>query len=340
MATVYPAQTDTSITLPTVVDTITPVSASVVNILRDAILAIEAELGVKPSGIYGTVRTRLDTLEALINSGGGGGGGSVTFGGDLIGNSVHQVVVGLQSVPVSSTSPIQSAVPVYDVSNTRYDIRKLTQDDISPGFAISSFSGGSVVEVGATITNPSFTASYASTPVSAYISNTDSIDSPLNLISPFTSATVVGSFTHTTPNASVVFTLNASAAVSKSATQTISYLSRTFSGVGTASATSATTSGNNALLVGATGTLSGSSTFGGLFSSVVGQSFGPFTPTNQKIYILTIGSHTFLDQNGFAFVFNAPTSFSFTNQNGSVFSMVLYESTNLLSTSFTITVAS
>jgi hypothetical protein len=79
----------------------------------------------------------------------------------------------------------------------------------------------------------------------------------------------------------------------------------------------------------------------GLFSSVVGQSFGPFVPSTQKIYVLTPHTatpHTFHDQNGFTFAMNAPTTFSFTNQLGVVLSMDLYESTNLLSSSFTITV--
>ena len=94
------------------------VKAANVNTLRDAIIAIEAELGVKPSGIYGTVRTRLDALEALITSqsGGGGGGGSVTFAGDLIGTNIHQVVVGLQNNPISSVMPTTGQFLVWNGS--------------------------------------------------------------------------------------------------------------------------------------------------------------------------------------------------------------------------------
>jgi len=73
MATKFPAQIDSSITLPTILDNITPVKAGSVNILRDAILAIEATLGVKPQGIYSTVRARLDALEGvLFNTNGAG----------------------------------------------------------------------------------------------------------------------------------------------------------------------------------------------------------------------------------------------------------------------------
>jgi len=89
MTTLFPNAIDTSASLPTVYDNTTAVKGDVVNRLRDAIVAIEQELGVKPSGIYSTVRIRLDNLEALIQSiiSGGGGGGSPTglAGGDLAG---------------------------------------------------------------------------------------------------------------------------------------------------------------------------------------------------------------------------------------------------------------
>jgi hypothetical protein len=60
---------------------VTPVKAEVTNRLRDAIIAIQAELGTQPSGTYSTVRARLDalrndleTLRALVEAGGGGTG--------------------------------------------------------------------------------------------------------------------------------------------------------------------------------------------------------------------------------------------------------------------------
>src|SRR5208282_5833875 len=128
--------------------------------------------------------------------------------------------------------PVQSAVPVFDTVPGKYDIRQLTQDDIAAGFAITSFAGGSVVEVGATVTNPSFTASYSSLPTSAQITNTDGYDSPLVLTTPFTSGTVIGSFTHSAVNSSVIFTLTAIGTTTKSATQSITYEARSFYGVG------------------------------------------------------------------------------------------------------------
>lgn len=69
----YPNQIDNSTSIPVATDGVTPVNAEVVNRLRDAIIAIESENGINPSGTYGTVRARLDVLES---GGGGGGGGS------------------------------------------------------------------------------------------------------------------------------------------------------------------------------------------------------------------------------------------------------------------------
>lgn len=97
--TTYPAQIDTSASLPSVVDNVTPVSGASVNRLRDTIIAVEAELGVKPSGTFTTVRQRLDTIEQLFTL------NVVTLNGDLGGTSNHPLVIGLQGRPVSSAAP-------------------------------------------------------------------------------------------------------------------------------------------------------------------------------------------------------------------------------------------
>lgn len=64
----YPNQLDNSATLPPSIDLVTPVKAEVTNRLRDAVLSIEAELGVQPSGTYSTVRARLDALRTAITT--------------------------------------------------------------------------------------------------------------------------------------------------------------------------------------------------------------------------------------------------------------------------------
>jgi hypothetical protein len=237
-----------------------------------------------------------------------------------------------QGVPISATPhpPGQSDVYVYDMSTSEFDLRQLTADDIAPGFAITSFSGGSTVEVGATVTNPPFAALYSATPTSASITNTDGVDSPLVLTTPFAAGTVVGAFTHAVLTA-VTFTLTAIlGAITKTASTAINFFPRSFAGLATAGATSATAAGTTAVLNGGDGTL----TNAGLNSSVVGQTFGPFAPASQKIDILvphTATPHTWKDPStGFAFAMNAPTTFAFTNANGAVLSMDLYESTNIL----------
>lgn len=65
---IYPDAIDGYAQLPLVIDTVTRVDAVTVNRLRSAIINIETELGVLPSGEeYDTVRGRLDALEARLN---------------------------------------------------------------------------------------------------------------------------------------------------------------------------------------------------------------------------------------------------------------------------------
>lgn len=64
----YPDSLDDSSSLPPSTDLVTPVKAEVTNRLRDAILALEGELGVQPSSTYSTVRTRLDFIESNLYS--------------------------------------------------------------------------------------------------------------------------------------------------------------------------------------------------------------------------------------------------------------------------------
>lgn len=100
----YPAAIDTQIELPYVVDNSTPISGELINNLRDAVVAMETELGIKPSGIYSNVRSRISALETsvgnLVLSGG------TTFGGDLTAvTPIAQKVIGLQGNSVAATAP-------------------------------------------------------------------------------------------------------------------------------------------------------------------------------------------------------------------------------------------
>jgi len=66
MATAYPNKIDTSTELPKAFDKVTGVDAIVINRLRDAIIAIQQELGVNPSGDQSTVKDRFDVVFGLI----------------------------------------------------------------------------------------------------------------------------------------------------------------------------------------------------------------------------------------------------------------------------------
>jgi hypothetical protein len=115
MATNYPTHIDDTSSLPVVADNVHRVDSDVINRLRAAIIAVESELGTKPSGIYGTVTNRLDGFETLINSIiSAGVASSFTAAGDLSGNSTSQVVIGLRGVSVSSTAPTNGQILSYD----------------------------------------------------------------------------------------------------------------------------------------------------------------------------------------------------------------------------------
>ena len=66
MASKYPYAIDDTSSLPITTDSVTAVKAEVVNNLRNAIIAIEAELGLDPSREYSTVRARLDAMSAIL----------------------------------------------------------------------------------------------------------------------------------------------------------------------------------------------------------------------------------------------------------------------------------
>ena len=204
-------------------------------------------------------------------------------------------------------------------------------------FTINSFSGGQAGELGQSFVNPVFSATYSATPTSANITNTDSINSPFTLITPFISATITGTFMHTS-TAATVFTLNATQSSSQTATQTITWNPAVFGGVGAAGATSTVTASGTTAVLSTTDVLARSA----LGIETVGQSFGPYVPSGQNVYLLlTGGSHTFIDSGtGFPFAFNAPTTVTFVNQYGTSVTMYLYQSTNALFGTFTPKVAS
>lgn len=180
-------------------------------------------------------------------------------------------------------------------------------------------------EIGNATTNPfNCTLSYSNgTPASATLGDGTNTDT---LTTPFTSGSLAFAYSSNT-----TFTAHSTATNSQTASTStsVTFAAREFGGVGTSGATGATSSGSTAVLTGATGTLN---TVG------LGQqsNWGPYTPSNQNIYVLGTGSSCSFTSGGFNFPMNTPTPITFVNLYGASISMYLYQSTNLLSTSFTL----
>lgn len=132
-----------------------------------------------------------------------------------------------RGVDLDATAPTTDyQVYTYVSSSNTFVITSLTQDMIGPAFAIS-VSGGTTVEVGATITSQSLSISYTGT-ATAPVTLTDSEGSPTTtLISPFTSVTSPLVTSKTTNNATVVYTIHAN---SKTGTTTTSWRPRVYYG--------------------------------------------------------------------------------------------------------------
>jgi hypothetical protein len=105
----YPASIDTSLELPTVIDNVTPINGALLNNMRDAILALENELGIKPSGIYTNVRTRIAATEVAV-----GNLQIISLAKDLGGTLALPLIIGLQGTPVSSTIPTTNQALVFN----------------------------------------------------------------------------------------------------------------------------------------------------------------------------------------------------------------------------------
>jgi hypothetical protein len=108
MVTQYPAAIDTNITLQPITDG-KPVTGSSVDQLRVAIIAIESQLGVKPSATYATVRARLDTIEGLV-----GNLKIIELQKDLGGTLENPEVIGIYGRPISSVAPTVGEVLIWD----------------------------------------------------------------------------------------------------------------------------------------------------------------------------------------------------------------------------------
>lgn len=233
---------------------------------------------------------------------------------------------------VSANAPVSKSTLIWDRFTNTYDVRPLSVDDLALAFAITSFSCSKCAnyELGYSVLAPTtFAASYSAVASSASV--TDGTNSAI-LSAPFTSGSLNNAYASSTPGCQS-FSLTATASTTQTSSQSMCWYPLTFGGVGTSGASSAASAtGAQATLIGATGTL---------FSAGLKDqgSYGPYSPANQKIYLLLVGgNHTFTSA-GIVFPMNPPTPISFTNEYGATVTMYLYETTNSLNSSFSVTVA-
>lgn len=109
MTTKYPNQIDGIEQLPIIVDLQSEVVAAVPNAQRSAIIAIEQELGVKPSGTFGSVKDRLNSIDSTISD-----LPLISLSGDFGGSLSNPLVIGLQGVPISDETPLDGYSLVFD----------------------------------------------------------------------------------------------------------------------------------------------------------------------------------------------------------------------------------
>lgn len=100
MPSKYPSQIDNSSSLPLAIDNRTPISASSINNLNDAIIKIETELGTNPKSTYGSVSARLDYFDNVLNT-----TQTIQLARDLGGTASNPKVIGFQGRDFSSTAP-------------------------------------------------------------------------------------------------------------------------------------------------------------------------------------------------------------------------------------------
>jgi hypothetical protein len=232
---IYPNAIDGYEQIPLVVDGVTPVNAFSVNNLREAILNIEIELGLQPSGTFSTVRARLDALDA---------GGSASI--EDIENRLDAIEEAIVLIEIAIAN-LEDQQELPDLSNIQYSVlmedpagdlifQKIRQFMIEDDFAITSLNlvGGSLIEVGDTLNSPSFTAGYTVTPVSASFID-DQGNPAADVISTPTSFTYPFSYLKNTYNATVVFDLTANDNfIADNASATKRWVQKVFWGVGPA----------------------------------------------------------------------------------------------------------
>lgn len=130
----YPNGFDNSTSMPLATDGVTPVKAETVNRIIDAVQAIERELGLHPSGTFGSLKSRLDALDpASSGEGDDDNGGSPTgaAGGDLSGEYPDPVLAQISADAISAgTTEFTLTIPTGTFEIIADDVT-LTTDTIN-----------------------------------------------------------------------------------------------------------------------------------------------------------------------------------------------------------------
>lgn len=225
--TKYPSQIDNSSSLPAAVDNSTPLKAALYNSLREAVIAMEIELGAKPSNIYANVATRMNVLENII-----GNLKIIELQEDLQGSLEAPHVAGFRGRPLSDVAPSLHQIYSWNgiawspVDQTRFPENAeigqcilwdgynyvadfYAQDDVLPPVTVELFPTTLLAEVGETITNPAFTAVYSTSGVVSDVTLTDSENDVAEVVSNPMSFASGYSFTKNAFDDYVDFTLQA-----------------------------------------------------------------------------------------------------------------------------------
>lgn len=252
----YPGQIDDSQSLPPALNTIAPVAGSVFNQLRAAVLALENELGTKPSGIYSSVKGRVEYLENIV-----GNLDIIKLKGDLGGSLDNPKVIKLQDQPISNVQPTFGDLLFWDgvtwkpaqISNVlpaatedgqvliwdgyNFIMQKLTEDSILPSFNFNIISGTKkILSLGESWIQ-GFNISLTTYPDSAIL--TDSMDGVAKNVLPeiissggiFCESDIL--YSKNTFNSNIVFTITiTNGIVTKQVTNTLTWGQPVYCGIG------------------------------------------------------------------------------------------------------------
>jgi len=324
MTTTYPAALDTNTTLPKVTDNLTPVSGSVYNRLQEAVIRVEYELGVKPSGTYSTVRARLDALEGILaklNL-------NLQFGGDIEAQTdpTIQHVIGIRGETILNNLS-KSVGGSLRWDGSYWNQVQLYMDDILPPFYVE-MNGPPMQEVNQWLSYPTFYGTYNfEPPTSITLTDTEGHSQ----IIPIVDRALFYSdyeFQKTAFDGYVTFTLTAEHhQIEKSFDYTVYWGQKLFWGVGPAGYTTASDITTN---------------LDGYVTNSIAYNFTATAGASEKIYFAcrtAYGAATFYVggfEGGFTLVSD---TISITNDYGFTENYALYESDNLGLGTTTVTVS-